>query len=134
MPQIQSIRSELSKVKEQITSAEAERLRQKHEDDLWAHKFERAASMVVRIGPTYFISIGNISTNLSGVVFPDPRTRHRIETFLVEQVQPNLYSMRTVSDEQLRRQAFRQAVDETLKCLEEFKEQHSDLYARYLAD
>ncbi len=133
--QIVSLRQDLAKVQEQIGVFERERVSQKQDDELWASRFESAASQVVKVGPSLMIRSpkGDSDTSLYAVIFPDVNTRTRIQTFLVQpDSRYTSFSMRLLSAEHLRRPIVREVVDETLACLDSFKKIYPDLAAKYL--
>jgi FtsZ-binding cell division protein ZapB len=132
--EIASIRQEVSELKKQFDQVEDSRHRQKQDDELWAEKFERAVKQVVKIGPSNMVTLqdSNSITPLFGLVFPDNDMRGRILTFLVQKDDRyTSFSMRSWSDEQLRRPNIRQVIEETLGQLEKFKAQYPQ-YSHYL--
>ena len=67
-----------------------------------------------------------------GLVFPENDMRGRILTFLVQKDDRyTTFSMRSWSDEQLRRPNIREVIEETLGQLEKFKEKYPQ-YIHYL--
>lgn len=130
--EVASIRRELSELKQQFHQVKDSKLRQKQDDGLWAEKFERAAKQVVKIGPSFMVSLPGLNTPLFGLVFPDNDMRTRILTFLVQKDDRyTSFSMRSWSDEQLRRPSIRDVIEETLGQLEKFKAQYPQ-YSHHL--
>jgi hypothetical protein len=130
--EVASIRRELSELRQQFHQVEDSKLWQKHDDELWAEKFERAAKQVVKVGPTFMVTLPDSTTPLFGLVFPDNDMRTRILTFLVQKDDRyTTFSMRSWSDEQLRRLSVREVIEETLCQLEKFKAKYPQ-YSHYL--
>jgi|SRR5690242_10416876 hypothetical protein len=134
--EIAAIRQELSELKKQFHQVEDTKQRQKQDDELWAEKFERAAKQVVKIGPSLMVPLqdsnSTTTTPLFGLVFPDNDMRGQILTFLVQKDDRyTTFSMRSWSDEQLRRPNIREVIDETLRQLENFRLKFPQ-YSRYL--
>jgi hypothetical protein len=131
--EVASIRRELSELKQEFHQVEDSKLRQKQDDELWAEKFERAAKQVVKIGPSFTVTLPDSTTPLFGLVFPDNDMRARILTFLVQKDDRyTTFSMRSWSDEQLRRPSIREVIEETLGQLEKFKAKYPQ-YSHYLS-
>jgi hypothetical protein len=133
--EITSLRQQVARFQERIDTLEAERASQKQEDELWMSKFESAASQVVKVGPTLTIRSpeGDSFRPLYGLIFPDPDTKTRIQTFLVQpDSRYTSFSMKMLSAEQLCSPTIRKVVDETLECLDSFRKNYPDLAAKYL--
>jgi len=133
--EISSLRQQVAQFQQRIETLESERTSEKLDDAAWAHKFELAASQVVKIGPSQIIRhpTGDSFTPLYGVIFPDIETKTEIETFLVEREARGVsFSMRMLNAEHLRRPIVRRVIDETLACIAEFRTKHPNLAASYL--
>jgi len=102
--EITSLRRQVAQFQERIDAFEAERAAQKQEDELWISKYENAASQVVKVGPALMIRSpeGDSFMPLYGLIFPDPHTKTRIQTFLVKPESGfTSFSMKMLSAEQL---------------------------------
>jgi hypothetical protein len=79
--EIASLRQSLVNVQEQLVAFEKDRTTQKHDDELWASKFESAASQVVKVGPSLTIRSpeNNSFMPLCGLIFPEIDTKNRIK-------------------------------------------------------
>jgi hypothetical protein len=121
-------------LKLQFRQVEDSKLKLKQDDELWAENFERAAKQVVKIGPSFMVTLPDSTTPLFGLVFPDNDMRTRILMFLVKpDNRYTTFSMRSWSDEQLRRPSIRQVIEETLSQLGKFKKQYPQ-YVSHLVD
>jgi hypothetical protein len=136
-PQITAIDNSLSELRKRVDTVEADRREREKDDQVWAERFTSAASTVAKIGPSLTIRApeGDFVTALWAFVFPDVGVRGRILQYLVEaDGRGNTFSVRLMSDELLRRQEIRRVVDETLKCINAFRDKYPELYAKYLRD
>jgi hypothetical protein len=126
---------EIGLLRARLDTFEKERTFRNKDDEFWMAKFENAASQVVKVGLSEMIRSpeGNSTMPLYGLIFPDIGTKTRIETFLVERDSRSIrFFLRTPSVEQMRGPIIRQVVDETLACIDSFKEKYPDLAAKYL--
>lgn len=132
---IASLRKDLANVQQQLVSIEQGRALQKQNDTRWAERFESAAKQVVDIGPVLMVPDPgcNSVTLLFGLVFPESELRTRIQNSIVQLDSPTMFSIRAYSDEQLRRSAVRQTIDDVLSAIELFREKQPRLAAQYLS-
>jgi len=135
IPRIEAIESKVSGLMNHFNGLKRHADEQLAEDYAWAERFERVASIIVKIGP--MLSVQNPDPTdhsfsaLIAQVFSSPDVRGRIETHLVE-VQGAKYVMKKVSNEELRRPAIRQTIEEAEAGLEDFRRTRPALAKHYL--
>jgi hypothetical protein len=123
-----------------IESGHSTRDRASNEDNEWASKFSEAIRYLSNVIPRFFtgnagpVGVGRPAGSGYGLVFPDPKLRQRIETFLIHLESHTKMHARSVTAGELRLQVVRETIQEVLDRVDYVKKTDKELATRLHCD